>query len=184
MLAVDEDADEQVGNGADGALKLPDLINHQMDEPLKLRACFIPLMVIHSTFIATNIWFYSLEIMLFAVDFSLLVLDMIYYRTVSKVTVAIEMVIKALVCVVAISHFQRVFLSDDKVSGGVILNYLLQFFVIYPIALVVVGIRFKKLVVLHERLKDEEKAKTFKGRLILKAKQKALSREKGKDFIK
>ena len=58
MLAFDEDADEEAGNGDDGALKLPDMINHQMEEPLKLRACFIPLMVIHCVFIATNIWFY------------------------------------------------------------------------------------------------------------------------------
>ena len=113
--------------------------------------------------------------MLFAVDFSLLVLDVINYRTVSKVTIAVELVIKALVCVVAISHFQRVFLADDKVSSGVIINYLLQFFVIYPIAMVIVGIRLKNLIVLHERLKDEEKSRTLKGRLILSAKNKALN---------
>lgn len=156
------------------------MINHQMEEPLKLRACFIPLMVIHCLFIATNVWFYSFEIMLFAVDFSLLVMDVINYRTVSKITVAIELVIKAIVCIVAISHFQRVFFSDDKISGGVALNYLLQFFVVYPVAIVIVGIRLKNLVVLHERLKDEEKAKTLKGRLILKAKENALKSEKGK----
>ena len=141
-------------------------------------------MVIHCVFIVTNIWFYNFEIMLFACDLSLLVLDVINYRTVAKPTIAVEMVIKVLMSAVALSHLQRVFFSDHKVEPGVILNYLLEFFVIYPISVVIIGLRFKALVVLHERLKDEEKAKTFKGRMILAAKAKALESEKARSFLK
>ena len=100
----------------------------------------IPIHLTFLCFIDYNV--YGLEIMVFVVDFVLLWMNFVNYMTLNKILIGIQAGIMFLSSFVALTHFQRVFLSGE-LEWHIIVCYIVQFLLLYPIAAIILLRRLK-----------------------------------------
>ena len=104
------------------------------------------------------------------IDITLIWLDFHNFMTLNKMTCTMEVLLLCLTTLMALSHLQRVIISDfDWLSISV---YLIHFFLINPVCFLNTAKKLGAHIQKQEEIKDEKKAKNIKGRLKLKVEKK------------
>ena len=109
-------------------------------EALKLRKLFPITGFFHSFFILIDIFVYG-EILILIADAVLLWLDFYNYMLLNKICIIVEIVIQALISLIAITHIQRGLQSGETSKNTVIL-FIFQMFLGYPLMAFLLGKRF------------------------------------------
>jgi len=96
---------------------------------------------IHTFFILSDIFVYDLEVLILIADVLFLWLDFYNFMLVNKVVILVEVIAHIMVCTVALSHIQRGL--ENGATKLIVVIFIMQFFMLYPIFIVITGRRLK-----------------------------------------
>ena len=111
-------------------------------EAKNLRTVFFVMIPIHICLLFVDVIIYQIEIPIIVVDLIFIWLNFVNYMTLNKIMTIAELLLYFMTIITSLSHTQRVFL--DQKSMVVSLCFIFQFFIIYPIALIVGANKFVK----------------------------------------
>ena len=135
-------------------------------EAVSLRKMFPVAATLHGLFILIDIFVYG-EILILIADVVLLWLDFYNFMLLNKICIIIEVVLQALISLIAVTHIQRG-LQSGQTSKTTVVLFIVQMFVSYPLLAFLIGKRFYAHWMQQFEWKMEQKNKTVKGKIELK----------------
>ena len=94
----------------------------------------------HALFILIDIFVYG-EVLILIADVVLLWLDFYNFMLLNKICIIVEVVLQALISLIAVTHIQRG-LQSEEISESTMALFVLQMFVSYPLLAFLMGKRF------------------------------------------
>ena len=141
-------------------------------EALALRTALLVLIPFHVVFIICNFVFFDFEILALIFDTILLWLSYYNYMTLNKITIIVHLILLVIAILLSISHIERVVTEASLLT---IFIFLFQYAICYPTFLLTIGKKFGAHFKQQKNFIDEEDAKTLKGKLKLKLRDKLKS---------
>ena len=122
---------------------IPDQKKFWRPEALALRKMLMYMMPVHMfVLLIIDIFVYSFELFAIIMEVILLWLTFYGYMTLNKVTTGAYVGLLLMSSVVALTHSQRILLSEST-SIFMIVAFIIQYFVIYPVAASLIAKRLK-----------------------------------------